>query len=121
MLLITNARSASYYGGSGSGPSRRARPLSGGAPPGSKGSKNFAARVSEITAKRAAKTPVEVWFQDEMRLGQKNPRTRRWARRGTRPRAIADLRTRSAYLLGAICPKRGTGAAVVMPKADMQA
>ena len=56
-----------------------------------------------------------------MRLGQKNPRTRRWARRGTRPRALADLRTKSAYLFGAICPKRGTGAAIVMPSANTEA
>lgn len=56
-----------------------------------------------------------------MRLGQKNKITRRWARRGTRPRAIADLRTKSAYLFGAICPKHGTGAAVVMPHANTQA
>src|SRR3954453_10682585 len=56
-----------------------------------------------------------------MRLGQKNPCTRRWAWRGTRPRAIADLRTKSAYLFGAICPKRGAGAAVVMPSANTQA
>lgn len=66
-------------------------------------------------------TPVEVWFQDEMRLGQKNPRTRRWARRGSRPVATQDLRTASAYLFGAICPERGTGAAVVMPHADTEA
>ena len=77
--------------------------------------------MGEITAKLAPKTPVEIWFHDEMRLGQKNPRTRRWARRGTRPRALADLRTKSAYLFGAICPQRGTGAAVVMPRADTQA
>jgi hypothetical protein len=56
-----------------------------------------------------------------MRLGQKNPRTRRWARRGTRPRALADQRTRSASLFGAICAEPGTGAAVVMPRADTQA
>jgi hypothetical protein len=56
-----------------------------------------------------------------MRLGQKNPRTRRWARRGTRPRAITDLRTKSTYPFGAICPRRGIGAAVVMPRADTQA
>lgn len=56
-----------------------------------------------------------------MRLGQKNPRTRRWARRGTRPRAPTDLRTKSAYLFGAICPARGAGAAVVMPRADTEA
>ena len=45
-----------------------------------------------------------------MRLGQKNPRTRRWARRGSRPAAIQDLRTASAYLFGAICPERGAAA-----------
>ena len=77
--------------------------------------------MGEITATLDPKIPVEIWFQDEMRLGQKNPRTRRWARRGTRPRAMADLRTKSAYLFGAICPQRGTGAAVVMPRADTQA
>jgi hypothetical protein len=56
-----------------------------------------------------------------MRLGQKNKITRRWARRGTRPRALADLRTKSAYLFGAICPARGAGAAIVMPHANSQA
>ncbi len=68
-----------------------------------------------------AGTPVELWFQDEMRLGQKNPLTRRWARRGSRPRAAQDLRTGSAYLFGAICPARGAGAAVVMPRANTHA
>ena len=29
-------------------------------------------------------TPVEVWFQDEMRVGQKNKLTYRWARKGSR-------------------------------------
>jgi hypothetical protein len=41
-----------------------------------------------------------------MRLGQNNKITRRWARRGTTPRALADLRTKSAHLFGAICPAR---------------
>jgi hypothetical protein len=66
-------------------------------------------------------TPLEVWFQDEMRLGQKNPYTRCWARRGRRPVAIQDLRTASAYLFGAICPERSTGAAVIMPRANTEA
>ena len=62
-----------------------------------------------------------MWFQDEMRLGQKNKITRRWARSGTRPRALTDLRTKSAYLFGAICPAQGAGAAIVMPHANSQA
>ena len=61
---------------------------------------------------------VEIWFQDEARIGQKNGRVRQWARRGSRPRQPADQRYENAYLLGAICPARGTGAALALPYAD---
>jgi len=53
--------------------------------------------------------------KDEARIGQKNKITRRWARRGTRPRAPNDQRTSSAYLFGAICPQEGKGAGLVLP------
>ena len=56
-----------------------------------------------------------------MRVGQKNGLVRQWARRGTRPRQPKDQRYKSAYLFGAICPARGTGAAIVMPIADTHA
>lgn len=56
-----------------------------------------------------------------MRLGQKNGTVRQWARTGTRPRQPADQRYKNAYLFGAICPAEGTGAALVMPRADTQA
>ncbi len=65
--------------------------------------------------------PIEIWFQDEARIGQKNGIVRQWARRGTRPRQPADQRYESAYLFGAICPARGTGAALAMPYADTEA
>src|SRR6202142_290773 len=63
-------------------------------------------------------TPVEIWFEDEARIGQKNGQVRQWARRGTRPRQPADQRYDNAYLFGAICPARGVGAALVLPYAD---
>jgi hypothetical protein len=66
-------------------------------------------------------TPVEIWFQDEARIGQKNGLVRQWARRGTRPRQPTDQRYDNAYLFGAICPARGTGAALALPKADTEA
>ena len=66
-------------------------------------------------------TPVEVWFQDEARIGQKNGQVRQWARRGTRPRQPADQRYDNAYLFGAICPARGVGAALALPYADTEA
>lgn len=66
-------------------------------------------------------TAVELWWQDEARVGQKNGITRRWARRGTRPRAPHDQRTKSAYIFGAICPARGAGAGLVLPRCNTQA
>jgi hypothetical protein len=46
---------------------------------------------------------------------------RQWARRGSRPRQSADQRYESAYLFGAICPARGTGAALALPHVDTEA
>ena len=66
-------------------------------------------------------TPIEIWFQDEARIGQKNGLVRQWARRGTRPRQPAAQRYDSAYLVGAICPARGVGAALALPFADTEA
>ena len=62
-----------------------------------------------------------MWFQDEARIGQKNGRVRIWAKTGTRPRLPADQRYQNTYLFGAICPKRGIGAALVLPIANTQA
>jgi hypothetical protein len=64
---------------------------------------------------------IEIWFADEARIGQKNKITRRWARRGTRPSAPKDQRTASAYIFGAICPKDGNGAGLVMSRCDTEA
>src|SRR5262249_56361864 len=83
--------------------------------------KNFAERVEEIRAKLAPDIPVEVWFQDEMRVGQKNKLTYRWARKGSRHRAAHDQRTQSTYLIGAVCPERGPGPALHIPTSTSHA
>jgi hypothetical protein len=62
-----------------------------------------------------------VWFQDEMRVGQKNKLTYRWATKGSRPRAVHDQRTQSTYVFGAVCPVRGAGAALVLPACNTEA
>ena len=58
---------------------------------------------------------------DEMRIGQKNKLTYRWARKGSRPQAADDQRTQSTYLFGAVCPEHGTGAALVLPFCNTEA
>jgi DDE superfamily endonuclease len=77
----------------------------------------LSAHLAGITKRK----PVEIWFQDEARIGQKNGIVRQWARRGTRPRQPADQRYESAYLFGAICPARGMGAALALPFANTEA
>jgi transposase len=77
--------------------------------------------VAEVCAKLAPGTPIEVWCQDEMRVGQKNKLTYRWARKGSRPRATHDQRTESTHLFGAVCPERGTSAALVLPTCNSEA
>ena len=77
--------------------------------------------MKAATAAVARGTPVEVWFADEARVGQQGTLTRIWARRGSRPRAPRDRRYTSAWLFGAVCPARRTGAAVVMPEANIAA
>ncbi len=64
---------------------------------------------------------VEVRFADEARTGQKNKIARRWARRGTRPAAPHDQRTASTYISGAICPKDGKAAGLVLPHCNISA
>ncbi|MDP4025979.1 IS630 family transposase [Methylobacterium sp. NEAU 140] len=80
----------------------------------------FAAQATQVIPEDARTKPVEIWFQDEARIGQKGTLAYVWARRGTRPRAVQDTRYTSAYLFGAVCPQRGVGAGLVMPRADTE-
>ena len=83
----------------------------------------FAAELAKVRTTLPMGTPIEIWFQDEACIGQKNKITRRWARRGTRPSAPKDQLTKSAYIFGAICPEHGKhvlsfaegGAGLVLP------
>jgi transposase len=84
--------------------------------------KNFPARLDEVARERALDIEtIEIWFQDEARIGQKNKITRRWAKRATRPSAPRDQRTASTYIFGAVCPMEGKGAALIMPACNTEA
>ena len=65
--------------------------------------------------------PIEIWFQDEARIGQKGGHAYVWAPVGARPLMVRDNRHGSAYLFGAICPARGVGAAIIMPAVSAEA
>lgn len=74
-----------------------------------------------LASTAAAGRPVEIWFQDEARVGQKGGHSYVWAPIGSRPLMVCDNRHDSAHLFGAICPARGVGAAIIMPAVNTQA
>ena len=77
--------------------------------------------MEKVREKLDPHVKIEVWFQDEARIGQKNKVTRRWAQKGTRPRAPHDQRTLWTYIFGAICPAEGKGAGLILPWCDTEA
>src|SRR2546421_6722052 len=84
--------------------------------------KNFPVHREEVARAKALDCDtIEIWFAAEARIGKKNKITRRWAKRGTRPSAPRDQRTASTYIFGAVCPKRGKGAALILPACNTEA
>jgi len=57
---------------------------------------------------------IEVWFQDEARVGQQGRLTRVWSKKGDRLRMHKDMRFEYTYIYGAICPERDIGEAIVI-------
>lgn len=61
---------------------------------------------------------VQIWFQDETRIGQQGSLSRLWAPKGTRPRVVRQQQFMYQYLYGAVCPGEGLAAAIVAPAAN---
>lgn len=64
---------------------------------------------------------VDIWFQDEARVGQQGSRTRVWAPKGTRPRVVKQQQFLCQYIFGAVCSSQKSCAAIVVPCANHQA
>lgn len=58
---------------------------------------------------------VEVWLQDEARIGQQGTLTRVWAERGSRPSAVRQTEYEWAYLFAAVNPLTGASSALIAP------
>ena len=78
-------------------------------------------KAALLAGTAVAGQPIEIWYQDEARVGQKGTHAYMWAPVGSRPLMVRDNRHDSAYLCGAICPARGVGAAIIMPAVNTEA
>ena len=77
----------------------------------------FSQRAKEALPSNIDMDTIEIWFEDETRIGQQGSLTRLWARRGTRPRVVRQQQ----YIYGACCPDHNKAAALVLPYANTQA
>ena len=77
--------------------------------------------MKEVLPASAAAKTIEIWFQDEARVGQQGSLEYIWAPIGSRPRAVRDNRHGSVYLFGALCAYRAVGAAIIMPATNTEA
>jgi transposase len=86
--------------------------------------KDFNAVYSLTGVYRLLKRLKLVWItsrsihpkQDEARVGQKGTTTRLWAEKGTRRRVVKQQQFLFGYIFGAVCPKTGRTAALVLPE-----
>ena len=64
---------------------------------------------------------VEIWFQDEARVGQHGTITRLWAEKGTRPRAVRQMQYKFSYIFGAVCPSRNASVGLIIDEVGIDA
>ena len=64
---------------------------------------------------------IEVWFEDECRIGEKGRTGHRWWVRGERPRGLRQVGYEWAFLFGAVRPATGQGFALVLPEVSTAA
>lgn len=83
--------------------------------------KKILPKVREVIPENLDLSLVDIWFQDEARVGQQGTVTRLWAKTGTRPRAVRQLQYEYAYIFGAVCPEQDTGIALILPAVNNDA
>ena len=76
--------------------------------------------MTEIAQAHPEAERFEIWSQDEARVGQKGAPTMSGGS-AARPRAGRAIGHQSAWIIGAICPARDTGVALVMTRLDTAA
>ena len=64
---------------------------------------------------------IDIWQQDESRVGQQGSLSRIWAPTGTRPRKVKQQQFISTYIYGAACPSTGEAFGLVLPYTNTEA
>lgn len=76
--------------------------------------------LAKLLPKEIDMKQVDVWSEDETRVGQQGSLTRIWAKRGTRPRKVRQQQFISTYIYGAACHMTGESCALILPYANTE-
>jgi transposase len=79
--------------------------------------KKLPVQLQAIAAAHPGQT-IELWCQDETRVGQKGRRTHGWVPKGSRPPVPLDTPYENAYIFGAFCPERDCAVGLILPHAN---
>lgn len=77
-------------------------------------------KLAELAAARPNER-LQLWCEDEARVGQKGRVCHRWYERGVRPPGLADKRFESLYLFAACRPGTDEAFALALPRATTEA
>jgi len=64
---------------------------------------------------------VEIWFQDEARVGQHGTITRLWTEKGMRPRPVRQMQYEFSYIFGAVCPSMNKSVGMIINEVGIDA
>ena len=68
--------------------------------------KNFNNHAADALPEHIKPSEVDIWFQDESRVGQQGTITRQWAEKGTRPRLSAKVSLSQRIFMGLFVQRR---------------
>lgn len=83
--------------------------------------KNFPQLIKKLLPDHIDTSTVDIWQQDESRVGQQGSTTRIWAKIGTRPRKVRQQQFISTYIYGAVCAKTGDAFGLILPYTNTEA
>lgn len=100
---------------------RSGAPIPRAARPSGPHSKNgLGSKLAEVAAAHPSER-LQLWCEDEARIGQKGRTCHRWHQRGVRPPGLADKRFESVYLFAACRPGTDEAFALALPQATTTA
>ena len=74
--------------------------------------------LTELIPRHVELSSVDIWQQDESRVGQQGSTTRIWAKTETRPRKVKQQQFISSYIYGAVCAKTGATFGLFLPRTN---